>query len=61
VINSLNGFARFVMNEDVMTFFFIKDRKELAVGSGLHEANWSTMRLCPIESVMCNKSTGQYD
>jgi RimJ/RimL family protein N-acetyltransferase len=40
-INCRKAFARFLMNEDLMTFFFLKDGGDLIGGSGLHKANWT--------------------
>ncbi|MEK7949377.1 GNAT family N-acetyltransferase [Luteolibacter soli] len=31
---------RFLRNEDLMAFFFLKDGRTLVGGSGLHDANW---------------------
>ncbi len=35
------AYARFLLNEDLMAFFFLKDGGALVGGSGLHNANWS--------------------
>lgn len=32
--------ARFLLNEDLMALFFLKDGGDLVGGSGLHNANW---------------------
>lgn len=40
-INCRKAFARFLMNEDLMAFFFLKDGGVLVGGSGLHKANWT--------------------
>jgi RimJ/RimL family protein N-acetyltransferase len=34
------AYARFLLNEDLMAFFFLKDTGQLVGGSGLHNANW---------------------
>ncbi|MGL4576404.1 MAG: GNAT family N-acetyltransferase [Burkholderiaceae bacterium] len=36
------AYARFLLNEDLMVFLFLKDGGELVGGSGLHRANWKT-------------------
>jgi len=40
-INCRKAFARFLMNEDLMVFFFLKGGGALVGGSGLHKANWT--------------------
>jgi RimJ/RimL family protein N-acetyltransferase len=35
------AYARFLLNEDLMVFFFLKDGGALVGGSGLHNANWT--------------------
>jgi RimJ/RimL family protein N-acetyltransferase len=40
-MNCRKAFARFLMNEDLMAFFFLKDGGTLIGGSGLHKANWT--------------------
>ncbi len=35
------AYARFLVNEDLMAFFFLKDGGALVGGSGLHNANWA--------------------
>ena len=35
------AYGRFLVNEDLMAFFFLKDGGALVGGSGLHNANWS--------------------
>jgi RimJ/RimL family protein N-acetyltransferase len=35
---------RFLRNEDLMAFFFLKDGGELVGGSGLHDADWDLRR-----------------
>ena len=35
------AYGRFLINEDLMAFFFLKDGGTLVGGSGLHNANWS--------------------
>ncbi|MEI6028819.1 MAG: GNAT family protein [Betaproteobacteria bacterium] len=40
-INCRKAFARFLMNEDLMAFFFLKDGGALVGGSGLHKVNWA--------------------
>lgn len=40
-VNCRKAFARFLMNEDLMVFFFLKEGGALVGGSGLHKANWS--------------------
>jgi RimJ/RimL family protein N-acetyltransferase len=39
--NCRKAFARFLMNEDLMAFFFLKDGGFLVGGSGLHKADWT--------------------
>ncbi len=34
------AYARFLLNEDLMALFFLKDGGQLVGGSGLHKANW---------------------
>lgn len=34
------AFARFLLNEDLMVFFFSRSNGELVGGGGLHNANW---------------------
>lgn len=34
------AYARFLMNEDLMVFFFLKENGTLVGGSGLHNADW---------------------
>ena len=34
------AYARFLLNEDLMAFFFLKGTRQLVGGSGLHNANW---------------------
>jgi len=34
------AYGRFLLNEDLMAFFFIKETNELVGGSGLHDADW---------------------
>jgi RimJ/RimL family protein N-acetyltransferase len=40
-INCRKAFARYLLNEDLMAFFFLKDGGALVGGSGLHKANWT--------------------
>ncbi len=35
------AYARFLLNEDLMAFFFLKDGGDLVGGSGLHKADWN--------------------
>jgi RimJ/RimL family protein N-acetyltransferase len=39
-INCRKAHGRFLLNEDLMAFFFLKDGGALVGGSGLHKANW---------------------
>jgi RimJ/RimL family protein N-acetyltransferase len=39
--NCRKAYARFLVNEDLMAFFFLKDGGALIGGSGLHKADWS--------------------
>jgi len=34
------AYGRFLLNEDLMAFFFLKETNELIGGSGLHDADW---------------------
>lgn len=36
--------GRFLLNEDLMAFFFLKDGGELVGGSGLHRVDWTLRR-----------------
>ncbi|MEO5913634.1 MAG: GNAT family protein [Luteolibacter sp.] len=36
----LRAHERFLRNEDLMAFFFLRDTGDLVGGSGLHDANW---------------------
>lgn len=38
--NCRRAYARFLLNEDLMAFFFLKDGGRLVGGSGLHKADW---------------------
>lgn len=38
------AYARFLLNEDLMAFFFLKDGGLLVGGSGLHKADWTLRR-----------------
>lgn len=38
------AYARYLLNEDLMVFFFAKDSGALVGGSGLHGADWTTRR-----------------
>lgn len=35
------AYARYLLNEDLMAFFFLKDTGQLVGGSGLHGADWT--------------------
>jgi len=39
-VSCRRAYARFLLNEDLMTFFFDKASGSLVGGSGLHHANW---------------------
>lgn len=43
-MNCRRGYARFLLNEDLMAFFFLKDGGALVGGSGLHRADWVARR-----------------
>lgn len=38
--NCRRAYARYLLNEDLMAFFFLKEGGTLIGGSGLHKANW---------------------
>jgi RimJ/RimL family protein N-acetyltransferase len=38
------AYARFLLNEDLMAFFFLKDSETLVGGSGLHNPDWKTRK-----------------
>lgn len=42
--NCRRGYARFLLNEDLMAFFFLKENGALVGGSGLHRADWVARR-----------------
>ncbi|MBG6080613.1 GNAT family N-acetyltransferase [Rubrivivax gelatinosus] len=42
--NCRRGQARWLLNEDMMAFFFLKDSGRLVGGSGLHDADWTLRR-----------------
>lgn len=39
-IDCRRAYARFLLNEDLLLFFFLKDSGTLVGASGLHKANW---------------------
>jgi RimJ/RimL family protein N-acetyltransferase len=42
--NCRRGYARYLLNEDLMAFFFEKSSGALVGGSGLHDPDWKTRR-----------------
>lgn len=42
--NCRRAYARYLLNEDLMVFFFAKDSGALVGGSGLHGADWTTRK-----------------
>ena len=42
--NCRRAYARFLLNEDLMVFFFTKSSGTLVGGSGLHGADWTTRK-----------------
>jgi RimJ/RimL family protein N-acetyltransferase len=43
-LNCKRAYARYLLNEDLMAFFFAKDSGVLIGGSGLHGADWATRK-----------------
>jgi len=40
-LNCRKAYARYLLNEDLMVFFFLKETGALVGGSGLHKADWT--------------------